>query len=147
MSNSVSYDRYAPYEHYSKTIKSKGHKNFGDIKAGDTLYMIVRDSNGYSFVELKVTNPWYIEKEKYYISCLKGKKGFDINFGSVNCANVIHDSKNSSIVLYNGYAIGTSKEIVYNYKSEKLLEEFKEIKEQYDMINKDIESLELLKNM
>lgn len=147
MSSSVFYDCCAPYEYYSRTIKVKGYKNFGDIKAGDTLYMIVRDSNGYSFVELKVTNPWHIEKEKYYISCLKGKNGFYINFGSANCDNVIHDSKNSSIVFYNGYTIGTSKEVIYNYKNEKLLEEFKEIKEQYDMINKDIELLELLKNM
>jgi len=147
MSSSLFYDCYAPYEYFSKTIKIKGCKNFGDIKSGDILYMIVRDSKGYSFVELKVTNPWHIEKEKYYISCLKGKNRFYINFGSANCANVIHDSKNSSIVLYNGYTIGTSKEILYNYKNEKLLEELKEVKEHYDMINKDIELLELVKNM
>lgn len=143
MSSSLFYDGMS---YYPKTIKVKGCKNFGDIKAGDNLYTIVRDSSGYSFVEFKVANPWHTEKGEYYISCLKGEKEFCINFGSENCANVVHDSKNSSIVFYNGYTIGTSKEILYNYKNEKLLEEFKEIKEQYDMISRDIELLELLKN-
>lgn len=148
MSSSLFYDCYAPYEEsYSKTIEVTGCKKFGDIKAGDLLYMIVGNSNsGYSFAELKVTNPWHAAKGKYYISCLKGKRRLYIDFGKMNCPNVIYFSKNSSIVLYDGYTIGTSKEVLYNYRNEKLLEELEKIKEQYNMINKNIESLELLKN-
>ncbi len=147
MSSSLFYDCYAPYEEsYSETIEVTGCKKFGDIKAGDILYMIVHDSNGYSFAELKVTNPWHTAKGKYYISCLKGKRKLYIDFGKMNYPNVIYFSKNSSIVLYDGYIIGTSKEVLYNYKKEKLLEGLKRIKEQYNMINKNIELLELLKN-
>ena len=147
MSSSLFYDCYAPYETYANTIEVEGVKNFGDIKAGDLLYMIVGNSNsGYSFAELNVTKPWHTAKGKYYISCLNGKKRFYIDFGPMNCANVRYDSKSSSIVLYDGHTIGTSKEILYNYRHEKLLEELERIKEQYDIINKSIESLELLKN-
>lgn len=146
MSSSLFYDCYVPYESYASTIKVEGCKNFSEIKIGDILYIIEHDNNGYHFVELKVVKPWHEAKGKYYISCLKGKKRFYIDFGTTHCANVIYDSKYSSIVLYDEYIIGTDKESLYKYKHDNLLKELEEAKKLYNHITANIKSLELLKN-
>ncbi len=146
MSSSLFYDCYAPYESYAATIKVEGCKNFSEIKTGDILYMIDHDNNGYRFVELKVTNPWHIAKGKYYISCLKGKKRFYIDFGTIHCANVIYDSKYSSIVLYDGYTIGTDKKSLYNYKHEDLMNHLEQTKKQYNYACELVKLFESLKN-
>ena len=146
MSSSLFYDCYAPYETYAETVKIEGCKNFSEIKIGDILYIIEHDNNGYHFVELKVINPWHEAKGKCYISCLKGKKKFYINFGTIHCGNVIYGSKYSSIVFYDGYTIGTDKESLYNYKHDVMLKHLENIKEQYDYNCARIKSLELLKN-
>ena len=124
MSSSLFYDCYAPYESYPSTIHVDGDKSFGEIQNNDNLYILIYDHKGYRFDELKVINSWHSSRGNQYISCLRGKKKFNINFGPANCWNCGHNSKENSIILYNGYIIGTNKESIYNYECKKLQEEF-----------------------
>lgn len=124
MSSSLFYDCYAPYESYPTTIHVDGDKSFGELQNNDSLYILVYDCKGYRFDELKVINSWHSSRGNKYISCLRGKKKFNINFGPANCWNCGHNSKENSIILYNSYIIGTNKESIYNYECKKLQEEF-----------------------
>lgn len=144
MSSSLFYDCYAPYESYPSTIHVDGDKSFGELQNNDILYILVYDCNGYHFDELKVINNWHIAKGYNYISCLRGKKKFNINFGTTNCWNCSHESKENSIILYEGYIIGTNKESIYNYKCEKLREEFKLAQKQCNSILNELKLIESL---
>ena len=134
MSSSLFYDCYAPYESYPSTIHVDGDKSFGEIQNNDSLYILVCDHKGYRFDELKVIKSWHSLHGNKYISCLRGKKKFNINFGLTNCWNCGHESKDNSIILYNGYIIGTNKESLYNYECKKLQEEFELANKQCDSI-------------
>ena len=101
----------------------------------------------YRFDELKVINSWHSSRGNKYISCLRGKKKFNINFGPTNCWNCGHESKDNSIILYNGYIIGTNKESLYNYECKNLQEEFELANKQCNSILdklKLIESINIL---
>ena len=142
MSSSLFYDCYAPYESYPSTIHVDGDKSFGEIQNNDNLYILVCDCKGYRFDELKVIKSWHLSRGNKYISCLRGKKKFNINFGPTNCWNCGHESKDNSIILYNGYIIGTNKESIYNYKRKKLQEEYELVKKQYDSISNKLKLIE-----
>ena len=147
MSSSLFYDCYVPYESYPSTIHVDGDKSFGEIQNNDSLYILVCDCEGYRFDKLKVIKSWHSSHGNKYISCLRGNKKFNINFGSTNCWNCGHESKDNSIILYNGYIIGTNKESLYKYKRKKLQEEYELAKKQYDSILnklKLIESINIL---
>lgn len=147
MSSSLFCDCYVPYESYPSTIHVDDDKSFGEIQNNDSLYILVCDSEGYRFDELKVIKSWHSSHGNKYISCLRGNKKFNINFGPTNCWNCGHESKDNSIILYNGYIIGTNKESLYNYKRKKLQEEYELAKKQYDSISnklKLIESINIL---
>lgn len=141
MSSSLFYDCYAPYESYPSTIHVDGDKSFGELQNNDILYMFIRDCEGYRLDELKVIKSWHLSHGNKYISCLRGKKKFNTNFGFTNCWNCGHESKDNSIILYNGYIIGTNKESLYNYKCKKLKEEYELAKKQYDSISNKLKSL------
>ena len=147
MSSSLFYDCYVPYESYPNTIHIDGDKSFGELRNNDILYILVCDCKGYRFDELKVIKSWHSLRGNQYISCLRGKKKFNINFGPANCWNCGHNSKENSIILYNGYIIGTNKESLYKYKRKKLQEEFELANKQYNSILdklKLIESINIL---
>ena len=147
MSSSLFYNCYAPYESYPSTIHVDGDKSFGEIQNNDSLYILVCDNEGYRFDELKVIKSWHSSRGHQYMSCLRGKREFNIYFGPTNYWNCGHESKDNSIILYNGYIIGTNKESLYNYKRKKLQEEYELAKKQYDSIStklKLIESINIL---
>ena len=147
MSSSLFCDCYTPYEVYPSTIHVDGDKSFGELQNNDSLYILVCEHKGYKFDELKVIKSWYSSHGNKYISCLRGKKKFNINFGPTNCWNCGHESKDNSIILYNGSIIGTNKESLYKYKRKKLQEEYELAKKQYDSILnklKLIESINIL---
>lgn len=139
MSSSLFYDCYAPYESYPSTIHIDGDKSFGELQNNDILYILIYDCEGYRFDELKVSNSWHASHGHQYISCLRGKKKFNIDFGPNNCWNVSYESKENSIILYDGYIIGTNKKSIYNYGLKKLQDEFELIKRQYHSQLKRIE--------
>ena len=129
------------------TVAGCGDKSFGELQNNDSLYILVCDCKGYRFDELKVIKSWHSLRGNQYISCLRGKKKFNINFGPANCWNCGHNSKENSIILYNGYIIGTNKESLYKYKRKKLQEEFELANKQYNSILdklKLIESINIL---
>lgn len=142
MSSSLFYDCYAPYESYPNTIHVDGDKSFGELQNNDILYMLIYDCNGYRFDELKVINSWHLSRGNRYISCLRKKKKFNINFGPANCWNCGYSSKENSIILYDGYIIGTNKESIYNYKCKKLQEEFELAQKQCNSISNRLKLIE-----
>lgn len=142
MSSSLFYDCYEPYVSYPHTIHVDGDKSFGELQNDDILYILIYDCNGYRFDELKVINSWHLSRGNQYISCLRKKKRFNINFGPTNCWNCSHGSKENSIILYDGYVIGTNKESIYNYKCKKLQEEFELAKKQCNSISNSLKLLE-----
>lgn len=143
MSSSLFYDCYAPYESYPNTIHIDGDKSFGELLNNDILYILIYDHKGYRFDELKVIKSWHSSHGNQYISCLRGKKKFNINFGPANCWNCGHNSKENSIILYNGYIIGTNKESIYNYECKKLQEEFEFANKQCNSI---LDKLKLIRS-
>lgn len=148
MSSSLFYDCYAPYESYPSTIHVDGDKSFGELRNNDILYILIYDHKGYRFDELKVIKSWHSSHGNQYISCLRGKKKFNINFGPANCWNGDYNSKENSIILYNGYIIGINKESIYNYECKKLQEEFELANKRCNSILdklKLIESINILK--
>ena len=136
MSSSLFYDCYASYESYPKTKYIDGDVKFGELKDGDKLYYL----NEYNILkEMVVTRSWYTHEGHCYIK-VKDSYFKTINFGPSNCANVIHDSFNNSIIYYDYCVIGTNKESVIKTKRrniEKQLNDLeKEVAELKDVLSK-----------
>ena len=114
MSSSLFYDCYATYDYnnYSRTKYVDGDKRFVDIKEGDILYFLKRNDMFNDILDIKVSRPWHMARGCYYIS-LNGNKIKAINFGTCHSGNTL-ESKNKSIVYYDGYIIGTVKDSVIN---------------------------------
>ncbi len=146
MSSRLFYDCYAPYETYADTSYIEGDKTFGEIQNGDVLYILISDDNGYRFEELKVVYKWHLTHGHFYISCLKGKKKFNIDFGSSNCGNVIN-SKDGSIVFFEGYIIGTNKNSLYKYMYRRLTEDLEVIQKQFQQTIDKIEQLKQIQKL
>lgn len=132
MSSSLFADCYIPYETYPETVNVDGDKKFGDLKNGDTLYLLCRNGIDYSLKELVLVKPWHQHNGNYYITCLDGKKKVAINFGTTCSWNVKHISKQSSIVTFGGDLIGTNKDSVIEHKRHILLQEAKYRLKEYE---------------
>jgi hypothetical protein len=140
MSSSL-YDNYN-YEYYPKTEHYEGDKSFGELKEGDTLYMLERQTDGYKWSELIVTKGWHESKGRCYVSCKRNGKRFIINFGPVNCANVSVDAKRNSIVWDYKGLIGTNKESVYITKKTDITSELERRKFLYEDVLKEMKNYE-----
>ena len=136
MSSSLFYDCYAQYESYPFTTKIDGDTTFGELKEGDKLYFLrpvfdkETEEEKYEVVTLDVIKPWHKAKGHCFITCQEGEKKHYIDFGPANCANVLYDSKNSSIVYYDKKFAHVSTNVIslVNYR--------------IDISNKEIEKLE-----
>ena len=136
MSSSLFYDCYATYDYnnyYSPTKYVDGDKRFVDIKDGDILYFLKRNN----ILEIKVSRSWHMARGCYYIS-LNSNKIKAINFGTCHSGNTL-ESKNKSIVYYDGYIIGTNKDSVINMA-------INDINDSINDIDKEISNLNSRKN-
>lgn len=118
-----------PYESYPKTEYVKEDKTFGELKIGDTLYAI----SYLSKIKLKVTKSLHTHNGKTYLSCVNGKKKYNICFGSNSCANVLA-CKDNSVAHIDGKTIGTNLESVINVVYKEWTDDLKEIQTKHNII-------------
>ena len=146
MSSSLFYDCYATYESYPQTTYTDDDKDFKDLKENDILYRLTvtfsKDKKiNYEFEELTVKRPLHKARGNYYLSCLRNKRPYNINFGP--CYEVANTK--SSIIFYDYTKIGTSKKgIIQVCKTElnEAIEELENSKKHKLYVLHQIEKLE-----
>lgn len=127
------FDNYE-YDFYIKTEYCENDVKFGNLKKGDTVFII-----DYKNCEVKsciVTREWEAKRGK--VSICIDKKRFD--FGTTRNVNAAH-SCNDSVAYFSDFMLGTNKESLVNIRKNSLEEEMKRYLEYVSACRKNIEML------
>lgn len=136
MSTSL-FDLGGTYEVYPATSYMNGDKTFGELDKGDFIYLRV----GQTFKEIEVRG----KLKKYKGSLLLPISGLykerNIDFGPVNCHNVIVDAPKNSMVSHYFGLIGTNKKSILVTELNNANMEYKNMAEQLEQIKTKIDNL------
>lgn len=139
---STLFDSGGAYVYYPATSYMNGDKTFGELDKGDFLYLRV----GKTFKEIEVRGKLKKYKGHLLLPISGLHKERNIDFGPVNCHNVIVDAPKNSMVSHYFGLIGTNKKSILttllnyaNMEHKKMLENLEHIKTKIDNLTSMLE--------
>lgn len=134
---STLFDSGGAYESYPATSYKNGDKTFGELDKGDFLYLRV----GKTFKEIEVRGKLKKYKGRLLLPIDGLYKERHIDFGPVNCHNVIVDAPKMSMVGHYFGLIGTNKKSILITHLNNAIMEHKNMTEQLEQIKTKIDNL------
>ena len=134
---STLFDSGGTYESYPATSYMNGDKTFGELDKGDFLYLRV----GKTFKEIEVRGKLKKYKGHLLLPISGLYKERNIDFGPVNCHNVIVDAPQNSMVSHYFGLIGTNKKSILTTLLNNAFMEHKNVAEQLEPIKTKIDNL------
>lgn len=134
---STLFDSGGTYESYPATSYMNGDKTFGELDKGDFLYLRV----GKTFKEIEVRGKLKKHKGRLLLPINGLYKERHIDFGPVNCHNVIVDAPQNSMVSHYFGLIGTNKKSILTTLLNNANMEYKNMAEQLEYIKTKIDNL------
>lgn len=134
---STLFDSGGTYESYPATSYMNGDKTFGELDKGDFLYLRV----GKTFKEIEVRGKLKKHKGRLLLPISGLHKERNIDFGPVNCHNVIIDAPQNSMVSHYFGLIGTNKKSILTTLLNNANMEYKNITEQLEYLKTKIDNL------
>lgn len=134
---STLFDSGGTYESYPATSYMNGDKTFGELDKGDFLYLRI----GKTFKEIEVRGKLKKYKGHLLLPISGLYKERNIDFGPVNCHNVIVDAPNNSMVSHYFGLIGTNKKSILTTLLNYAIMEQKNMTEQLEQIKTKIDNL------
>jgi hypothetical protein len=114
-----------------------GDKTFGELDKGDFIYLRV----GKTFKEIEVRGKLKKYKGHLLLPISGLHKERNIDFGQVNCHNVIVDAPKNSMVSHYFGLIGTNKKSILTTHLNNAIMEHKTMTEQLEQIKTKIDNL------
>ena len=136
MSTSL-FDLGGTYEAYPATSYMNGDKTFGELDKGDFIYLRV----GQTFKEIEVRGKLKKSKGRLLLPISGLYKERNIDFGPVNCHNVIVDAPQNSMVSHYFGLIGTNKKSILTTLLNYAFMEHKDMVEKLEQIKTKIDNL------
>lgn len=130
-------DSSGTYVYYPVTSYMNGDKTFGELDKGDFLYLRV----GKNFKTIEVRGKLKKYKGHLLLPINGLHKERNIDFGPVNCHNVIVDAPKSSMVGHYFGLIGTNKKSILTTQLNNAIMEHKNVSEQLEQIKTKIDNL------
>jgi hypothetical protein len=134
---STLFDSGGTYESYPATSYMNGDKTFGELDKGDFIYLRV----GKTFKEIEVRGKLKKYKGHLLLPISGLYKERNIDFGPVNCHNVIVDAPNNSMVSHYFGLIGTNKKSILTTLLNYAIMEHKDMTEKLEQIKTKIDNL------
>lgn len=134
---STLFDSGGTYESYPATSYMNGDKTFGELDKGDFIYLRV----GKTFKEIEVRGKLKKCKGRLLLPIDGLYKERHIDFGPVNCHNVIVDAPQNSMVTHYFGLIGTNKKSILTTLLNYAFMEHKDMVEKLEQINTKIDNL------
>jgi hypothetical protein len=134
---STLFDSGGAYVFYPATSYMNGDKTFGELDKGDFIYLRV----GKTFKEIEVRSKLKKYKGHLILPISGLHKERNIDFGPVNCHNVIVDAPKNSMVSHYFGLIGTNKKSILTTHLNNAIIEQKNITEQLEQIKTKIDNL------
>lgn len=134
---STLFDSGGAYVYYPATSYMNGDKTFGELDKGDFLYLRV----GKTFKEIEVRGKLKKYKGHLLLPISGLHKERNIDFGPVNCHNVIVDAPKNSMVSHYFGLIGTNKISILTTLWNNALVEHNNVCEQLEQIKTKIDNL------
>lgn len=134
---STLFDSGGTYESYPATSYKNGDKTFGELDKGDFLYLRV----GKTFKEIEVRGKLKKYKGRLLLPIDGLYKERHIDFGPVNCHNVIVDAPQNSMVTHYFGLIGTNKKSILTTLLNYAFMEHKDMVEKLEQIKTKIDNL------
>jgi hypothetical protein len=134
---STLFDSGGTYESYPATSYMNGDKTFGELDKGDFIYLRV----GKTFKEIEVRGKLKKYKGHLLLPISGLYKERNIDFGPVNCHNVIVDAPNNSMVSHYFGLIGTNKKSILTTLLNYAFMEHKDMAEKLEQIKTKIDNL------
>lgn len=134
---STLFDSGGAYVYYPATSYMNGDKTFGELDKGDFLYLRV----GKTFKEIEVRGKLKKYKGHLLLPISGLHKERNIDFGPVNCHNVIVDAPKNSMVSHYFGLIGTNKISILTTLRNNALVEHNNVCEQLEQIKTKIDNL------
>lgn len=134
---STLFDSGGAYVYYPATSYMNGDKTFGELDNGDFLYLRV----GKTFKEIEVRGKLKKYKGHLLLPISGLHKERNIDFGPVNCHNVIVDAPKNSMVSHYFGLIGTNKISILTTLWNNALVEHNNVCEQLEQIKTKIDNL------
>lgn len=134
---STLFDSGGTYESYPATSYMNGDKTFGELDKGDFIYLRV----GKTFKEIEVRGKLKKHKGRLLLPISGLYKERNIDFGPVNCHNVIVDAPQNSMVTHYFGLIGTNKISILTTLWNNALVEHNNVCEQLEQIKTKIDNL------
>lgn len=134
---STLFDSGGTYESYPATSYMNGDKIFGELDKGDFIYLRL----GKTFKEIEVRGKLKKYKGRLLLPISGLYKERNIDFGPVNCHNVIVDAPQNSMVSHYFGLIGTNKVSILTTLLNNAIMQHKNMTEQLEQIKTNIDSL------
>lgn len=134
---STLFDSGGAYVFYPATSYMNGDKTFGELDKGDFIYLRV----GKTFKEIEVRGKLKKHKGHLLLPISGLYKERNIDFGPVNCHNVIVDAPKNSMVSHYFGLIGTNKKSILTTHLNNAIMEHKNMAEQLEQIKTKIDNL------
>lgn len=134
---STLFDSGGTYEAYPATSYMNGDKPFGELDKGDFIYLRV----GKTFKEIEVRGKLKKYKGHLLLPISGLYKERNIDFGPVNCHNVIVDAPQNSMVSHYFGLIGTNKKSILTTLLNYAIMEHKDMTEKLEQIKTKIDNL------
>lgn len=134
---STLFDSGGAYVYYPPTSYMNGDKTFGELDKGDFLYLRV----GKTFKEIEVRGKLKKYKGHLLLPISGLHKERNIDFGPVNCHNVIVDAPKMSMVGHYFGLIGTNKKSILTTHLNNAIMEHKNMTEQLEQLKTKIDDL------
>lgn len=134
---STLFDSGGDYVYYPPTSYMNGDKTFGELDKGDFLYLRV----GKTFKEIEVRGKLKKYKGHLLLPISGLHKERNIDFGPVNCHNVIVDAPKMSMVGHYFGLIGTNKKSILTTHLNNAIMEHKNMTEQLEQLKTKIDDL------
>ena len=134
---STLFDSGGTYESYPATSYMNGDKTFGELDKGDFIYLRV----GKTFKEIEVRGKLKKYKGHLLLPINGLYKERNIDFGPVNCHNVIVDAPQNSMVTHYFGLIGTNKKSILITHLNNAIMEHKNMTEQLEQLKTKIDNL------
>jgi len=140
-------EHWDDYEMPPKTMYVDGDKRFGDVVAGDSIFFYDRVCNTFTKYEVKKgLHEKEINGKRRLVISLKdlkdARKCFYIDFGSMNCGNVLRDTKDMSIVFQHWGNYGTCAKSVIADRKKHILDKLAKVQAEVDAEIAEIEKYE-----
>ena len=140
---STLFDSGGTYESYPATSYMNGDKTFGELDKGDFIYLRV----GKTFKEIEVRGKLKKHKGRLLLPISGLYKERNIDFGPVNCHNVIVDAPQNSMVTHYFGLIGTNKKSILTTLLNYANMEYKNMVENLEQLKTKIDNLTSMPEM